>query len=54
MANELDKLLESIEKAGGFRDACTTAHRSSLEALEEGMDSLSERNREWQVGHFFN
>lgn len=48
MANELDKLLESIEKAGGFRDACTTAHRSSLEALEEGMDSLSERNREWQ------
>lgn len=54
MANELDKLLQSIEEAGGFRDVCTAAHRSSLEALEEGMDSLSERNRVWQVVYIFN
>lgn len=51
MAKELDKLLESIEEAGGFREACTTAHKSSLQALEEAMDSLSERNRVCQVGY---
>ncbi|KAL2928184.1 hypothetical protein RDABS01_028907 [Bienertia sinuspersici] len=51
MAIELDKLLESIEEAGGFKDVCTAAHRSSVKALEEGMDSLSERNRVWQVVH---
>lgn len=49
MTKELDKLLDSIEEAGGFRDACTTAHKSSLEALEVRMDRLSEKNRIWQV-----
>ncbi|XP_057529539.1 nuclear pore complex protein NUP214 isoform X2 [Amaranthus tricolor] len=48
MTKELDKLLDSIEEIGGFRDACTTAHKSSLEALEVCMDRLSERNRIWQ------
>ncbi|CAO2835867.1 unnamed protein product [Amaranthus hypochondriacus] len=48
MTKELDKLLDSIEEAGGFRDACTTAHKSSLEALEVRMDRLSEKNRIWQ------
>jgi len=49
MANELDKLLECIEEEGGFIYACTTAHRGSLETLEDGMKSLSERTRVWKV-----
>ncbi|KNA07375.1 hypothetical protein SOVF_172500 [Spinacia oleracea] len=48
MAKELDKLLESIEEEGGFKDICTAAHRNSLEVLEDGMNRLSERNRMWQ------
>ncbi|KAH9620316.1 hypothetical protein KSS87_021713 [Heliosperma pusillum] len=44
LANELDKLLESIEERGGFRDSCRIAH-SSLETVEEGMRSLLERSR---------
>ncbi|XP_074310899.1 nuclear pore complex protein NUP214 [Silene latifolia] len=47
MANELDKLLESIEQRGGFRDSCKIAH-SSLETLEESMRSLLERSRVFQ------
>ncbi|CAL0329919.1 unnamed protein product [Lupinus luteus] len=41
MTNELDLLLRSIEEAGGFRDACTRSLRSSMEAVEQGMDALS-------------
>ncbi|KAE9601245.1 hypothetical protein Lal_00024059 [Lupinus albus] len=41
MTNELDLLLRSIEEAGGFRDACTRSLRSSIEAVEQGMDALS-------------
>ncbi|KAH8523053.1 hypothetical protein H0E87_003638 [Populus deltoides] len=45
MAEELDMLLECIDEPGGFRDACTVFLRSSVEALEEGMGTLSENCR---------
>ncbi|KAL9233598.1 hypothetical protein vseg_008572 [Gypsophila vaccaria] len=48
MTKELDKLLECIQELGGIRDMCTSAHRSSLEALEEDMRNLSERSRACQ------
>ncbi|KAH1196348.1 Nuclear pore complex protein NUP214 [Glycine max] len=43
MTKELDLLLKSIEEAGGFRDACTRSLRSSIEAVEQGMDALSKK-----------
>lgn len=48
LAKELDALLESIEGPGGFRDACTISQKSSLEALEQGMVSLSEKCGMWK------
>ncbi|KAL9386156.1 hypothetical protein Peur_019280 [Populus x canadensis] len=45
LAKELDTLLECIEEKGGFRDACTVFLRGSVEALEEGMGTLSENCR---------
>ncbi|XP_061980911.1 nuclear pore complex protein NUP214 isoform X5 [Populus nigra] len=45
LATELDTLLECIEEKGGFRDACTVFLRGSVEALEEGMGTLSENCR---------
>ncbi|XP_011025100.1 PREDICTED: nuclear pore complex protein NUP214 isoform X2 [Populus euphratica] len=45
LAKELDTLLECIEEKGGFRDACTVFLRDSVEALEEGMGTLSENCR---------
>ncbi|KAF2314580.1 hypothetical protein GH714_027753 [Hevea brasiliensis] len=47
MAKELDSLLQSIEEPGGFRDACTVSQRGSIEALEEHMQTLSEKCRMW-------
>ncbi|MCD7449766.1 hypothetical protein HAX54_001335, partial [Datura stramonium] len=49
MARKLDSLLEGIEGEGGFRDASIHAHRSSVLALEEGMESVSEKCRIWRV-----
>ncbi|KAJ7009389.1 hypothetical protein NC653_000153 [Populus alba x Populus x berolinensis] len=50
MAEELDMLLECIDEPGGFRDACTVFLRSSeVEALEEGMGTLSENCRMLKV-----
>ncbi|CAN1294619.1 Nuclear pore complex protein NUP214 [Linum perenne] len=41
MVKELDMLLEGIQEKGGFRDACTISLRSSIEALETGISTLS-------------
>lgn len=49
MTKELDILLESIEGAGGFRDVCTVFHKTSVEALEQGMEALSNRCQIWRV-----
>lgn len=49
MARKLDSLLEGIEGEGGFRDASIRAHRSSVLALEEGIESVSEKCRIWRV-----
>jgi nuclear pore complex protein Nup214 len=43
MTKELDLLLKSIEEAGGFRDACTRSLQSSIEEVEQSMDSLSKQ-----------
>jgi len=43
MTKELDLLLKSVEETGGFRDACTRSLRSSIEAVEQGMDALSKK-----------
>uniref|UniRef100_A0A2P2KIN4 Uncharacterized protein MANES_15G110800 n=1 Tax=Rhizophora mucronata TaxID=61149 RepID=A0A2P2KIN4_RHIMU len=48
MARELGVLLECIEETGGFRDACTVLQRSSVEALEEGLENLSEKCIMWK------
>nr|XP_018631092.1 nuclear pore complex protein NUP214 isoform X3 [Nicotiana tomentosiformis] len=48
MARKLDSLLEGIEGEGGFRDASIRAHRSSVLALEEGIESVSEKCRIWR------
>ncbi|XP_042481599.1 nuclear pore complex protein NUP214 isoform X2 [Macadamia integrifolia] len=48
MAKELDTLLSYIEKEGGFRDACTVFQRSSVLALEQEMENLSDRCRVWR------
>ncbi|XP_078437688.1 nuclear pore complex protein [Wolffia australiana] len=45
MTKELDDLLEDIEREGGFRDACTASHSSSVIFLEEGIGELSEKLR---------
>ncbi|KAJ8760114.1 hypothetical protein K2173_010970 [Erythroxylum novogranatense] len=49
MAKELDALLQSIEESGGFRDACTVSQRSSVEALEEGLETVSEKCGMWKI-----
>ncbi|EEF38969.1 nuclear pore complex protein nup153, putative [Ricinus communis] len=48
MAKELDSLLECIEEPGGFKDACTISQRGSVEALEERMQTLSEKCITWK------
>ncbi|XP_059429559.1 nuclear pore complex protein NUP214 isoform X2 [Corylus avellana] len=48
MTKELDTLLESIEAEGGFRDACTIYHKSSVEALEQGLRTHSDKCRVWK------
>ncbi|KAF7836923.1 Nuclear pore complex protein NUP214 [Senna tora] len=47
MTKELDLLLRSIEETGGFRDTCTRSLLSAVEALEQGMDSLSANCKAW-------
>ncbi|XP_027770395.1 nuclear pore complex protein NUP214 isoform X5 [Solanum pennellii] len=49
MARKLDDLLEGIEGEGGFRDASIRAHSSSVLALEEGIESVSEKCRIWRA-----
>lgn len=49
MTKELDMLLHSIEQPGGFRDACTVLQKSSLEALEQGILTLSDKWQKWRV-----
>ncbi|KAJ8574010.1 hypothetical protein K7X08_010521 [Anisodus acutangulus] len=49
MARKLDSLLEGIEGEGGFRDASIRAHMSSVLALEEGIESVSEKCRIWRA-----
>ncbi|KAM2244185.1 hypothetical protein EV1_005544 [Malus domestica] len=48
MTKELDMLLQSIEGAGGFRDACTVNQKGSVEELERGIETLSDRCRLWK------
>ncbi|KAK9156544.1 hypothetical protein Scep_003118 [Stephania cephalantha] len=45
MAKELDTLLSYIEEEGGFRDASTIFNKSSILALERGLENLSGRCR---------
>ncbi|KAL1332925.1 hypothetical protein HN51_061691 [Arachis hypogaea] len=47
MTKELDLLLRSIEEAGGFKDACTKSLKSSIEAVEQGMETLSRKCKFW-------
>lgn len=49
MAKELDALLDSIEKPGGFYDASVTAHKQSVAELEQGNSVISERCQKWKV-----
>ena len=49
MCEGLDMLLESIEEPGGFLDACTTFQKSSVEALELGLATLSDQCQIWRV-----
>lgn len=42
-------LLDSIEGKGGFQDACILAQKSSVEALEKGIDTLSNQCTMWKV-----
>lgn len=49
MVRELDMLLDSIEGKGGFKDACILAQKSSVEALEKGIDNLSKQCTMWKV-----
>ncbi|XP_022945173.1 nuclear pore complex protein NUP214 isoform X1 [Cucurbita moschata] len=48
MCEGLDMLLESIEEPGGFLDACTTFQKSSVEALELGLATLSDQCQIWR------
>ncbi|CAN4124342.1 unnamed protein product [Withania somnifera] len=49
MARKLDSLLEGIEGEGGFIYASIRAHTSSVLALEEGIESVSEKCRIWRA-----
>ncbi|MCL7022947.1 hypothetical protein MKW94_015008 [Papaver nudicaule] len=46
MTRELDALLQSIEKEGGYRDTCT--QKSSVLSLEQDLEKLSWKCREWR------
>ncbi|KAI3862828.1 hypothetical protein MKW98_008668 [Papaver atlanticum] len=46
MARDLDNLLQSIEKEGGYRDNCT--QKSSVLSLEQDLEKLSWKCREWR------
>ncbi|PSR90284.1 Nuclear pore complex protein [Actinidia chinensis var. chinensis] len=45
MIKELDTLLECIEEAGGFRDACTVLHRGAVLELEKDVEAVFYRCR---------
>ncbi|XP_031399504.1 nuclear pore complex protein NUP214 isoform X1 [Punica granatum] len=48
MVKELDMLLDFIEGKGGFKDACIVAQKSSVEALEKGIDTQSDQCTVWK------
>lgn len=52
MAKELDSLLDSIERPGGFYDASVAAHKPAIAALEEGIWLLSDRCQKSTVSSF--
>ena len=54
MAKELDALLDSIERPGGFYYASVAAHEPSVATLEEGIQLLSDRCQTWTVSFFKN
>lgn len=49
MVGELDMLLDSIEKRGGFKDSCIVSHKSQVEDLEQGIETLSHQCTMWKV-----
>lgn len=49
MAKQMDRLLEGIERTGGFKDASVTYLKNSVETLEEGLWTLSESCTMWRV-----
>lgn len=49
MTNQMDRLLEGIEKMGGFKDASIAVQKKSVEKLEEGLWNLSEKCTMWRV-----
>lgn len=48
MAKQMDRLLEGIERTGGFKDAAVTYLKNSVETLEEGLWNLSESCTMWR------
>lgn len=41
--------MQAIEEEGGFYDACTVRLKSSVEVLEQGIDTLSNECQMWRV-----
>ncbi|GAB4845826.1 hypothetical protein Ancab_024829 [Ancistrocladus abbreviatus] len=48
MANELDKLLQGLEDAGGFMNTSNSMQSTSLGSLEEGIKVLCDRSTIWK------
>ncbi|XP_056175988.1 nuclear pore complex protein NUP214 isoform X2 [Syzygium oleosum] len=48
MVNELDTLLDSIVRKGGFEDACTISLKGPVEEIEERIGNLSSQYMMWK------
>ncbi|XP_039159792.1 nuclear pore complex protein NUP214 isoform X2 [Eucalyptus grandis] len=48
MVNELDTLLDSIVRKGGFKDACTISLKGPVEEIEERIGNLSSQCMMWK------